>query len=101
MCPSQVTNRDLSIAVLRKFLPQLAQELTDGTLKRKLKTLPPRQNAAAAGQVRAGFTGLMRHRLRAVLQQQLAVNRVKTPMSPQLPWACAPAYPSRVTQYRG
>lgn len=48
----QVTNRDLSIAVLRKFLPQLAQELTDGTLKRKPKTLPPVKQEAA-GQVSA------------------------------------------------
>lgn len=44
----QVTNRDLSVAVLRKFLPQLAQELRSGTLKRKMKTAPPKQAAAAA-----------------------------------------------------
>jgi hypothetical protein len=45
----QVTNRDLSVAVLRKFLPQLAQELADGTLKRKMKTAPPKHEAAANG----------------------------------------------------
>ena len=47
---SQVTNRDLSVAVLRKFLPQLAQELADGTVKRKFKTAGPQQQAAANGQ---------------------------------------------------
>lgn len=41
----QVTNRDLSVAVLRKFLPQLAQELADGTLKRKMKTAAPKHEA--------------------------------------------------------
>lgn len=47
----QVTNRDLSIAVLRKFLPQLAQELSDGTVKRNKNTFP-RVKQEPAGQVR-------------------------------------------------
>jgi hypothetical protein len=47
----QVTNRDLSIAVLRKFLPQLAQELSDGTVNRNKNTFP-RVKQEPAGQVR-------------------------------------------------
>jgi hypothetical protein len=29
-----VTNRDLSVAVLRRFLPQLAQEKADGKIRK-------------------------------------------------------------------
>lgn len=50
----QVTNRDLSVAVLRKFLPQLSQELADGTLKRKFKTMAPRQQNGGDGAAQVG-----------------------------------------------
>jgi hypothetical protein len=32
--PAQVTNRDLSVAVLRRFLPQLAQEKAEGKIRK-------------------------------------------------------------------
>lgn len=58
------------MAVLRKFLPQLAQELTDGTLKRKPKTLPPKEAAASGGPQASKVRAL----LQAVLQHLLAFS---------------------------
>jgi hypothetical protein len=49
---AQVTNRDLSIAVLRTFLPQLSKELKDRTIKRnkgKQDKQPGAQMQSVAG----------------------------------------------------
>jgi hypothetical protein len=44
----QVTNRDLSVAVLRSFLPKLAEEASEGKLK-KQRAKQKQGKAAAAG----------------------------------------------------
>lgn len=70
----QVTNRDLSVAVLRKFLPQLSQELADGTLKRKFKTMAPRQqNGGDSGAAQVGQVSLRKGMASLALIVQLLV----------------------------
>jgi hypothetical protein len=59
-----VTNRDLSVAVLRRFLPQLAQEKADGKIrkpgqnqkdKKAKKDAKAKGDAAQPAQVRAAL----------------------------------------------
>ncbi len=49
-CPMQVTNRDLSTAVLRQFLPMLAAEHKEGRYKKQRQMKKQQRKIARAGQ---------------------------------------------------
>jgi hypothetical protein len=114
----------MSIAVLRKFLPQLAAELRDGTLKRKHRPHPHNFPGAAGGpggaaaaaaaggggngnnaaQVR--LRGVWRSVVRTFLLCCCGAHCIASPSnSAPSPSAalgmCADTPPSRTTQHRG
>lgn len=49
VCVRQVTNRDLSVAVLRKFIPQLAQEAAEGKIKKPRQDAEPKKKDRKKG----------------------------------------------------